>query len=375
MIPAEYYEYIYVLFVVSCCFIIGSKYANYTQNRLYDCVREPLEPTILLALVMVLFIGTRPISIMFCDMVGYADAMNSHIFEMIPITWDNNYVFTTLMAFLSRNGFSPRAPILILAAINIIFVVVAVRKIFPNDTLFAFVVILCAFGNYAKLVNGIKAGCAMSIFLCALAYHENKWLSCFFLFLSMGFHHSMQMPIVAYFVSKLIKNPDKQKWFFIIWIFCLIIAIAKIQYFQYFFGSLTDDSGASYLLSTIEDSGFGGRTGFRIDFVLYTSVPVYLGYYTLYKKGIQSAEYNFLLNIYLLTSAVWMLCMYAPYTNRIAEIPWGIYPIVLIYPFLNGNWGTSQYRIVQMIVNGAAIFLLFMSFVYYMFIHIVRIQI
>ncbi len=39
------------------------------------------------------------------------------------------------------------------------------------------------------------------------------------------------------------------------------------------------------------------------------------------------------------------LCMYAGFTNRIAYLSWLIYPIVLIYPYLDDEcaWGSKRY--------------------------------
>ena len=60
-----------------------------------------------------------------------------------------------------------------------------------------------------------------------------------------------------------------------------------------------------------------------------------------------------------------MLCMYANFTNRIAYLSWFLYPIVLIYPYLNEDWGVNKYKIFSMVVFLHLSFTLFMSVIYY----------
>ena len=94
-------------------------------------------------------------------------------------------------------------------------------------------------------------------------------------------------------------------------------------------------------------------------------MPVLVGFHAIYKHRIQSMMYDLLLKVYLTANAIWMLCMYAPFTNRIAYLSWLIYPIVLIYPLLNGKWGTNRYKVVSQIFIAHLAFTIFMKFVYY----------
>lgn len=369
MYIAELYQSIYVFFMMLMTFIVGSRYSKYNTNKVVASKREDIGASLILAIIVLMFIGFRPMSDAFGDMTGYADTMLSHSFEGVPITWDNNYLFTPLMAFLSSHNASPRTPIVVLAAINVISTFIAIRKMFPNNTLISLIVVFGSFIYFATATNGLKAGCAMGLLLCALAYRENLIVSLLFLFLSMGFHHSMQMAIGAYAVCLFYKN---SKIYFLIWGVCLLLAIFHVTYFQILFGGMTDEQGAGYLLSSLEDSSFGGRTGFRWDFLLYSSIPVIVGFFAIFKKKIVSTTYGFILNVYLVTNSIWMLCMYAPYTNRIAEISWGILPVVTIYPLLRERWGSTQYKRFKDLAYILVGFSFFMHFVYYAFIHLNR---
>ena len=169
----------------------------------------------------------------------------------------------------------------------------------------------------------------------------------------------MILCVAAYVVVSIYRNP---KVYLLFWLFCLLIALLHIGFFQELFAGMTDESGTNYLTST-ED--WGGNSGFRYDFVLYSATPVVVGWWIIFKKKIMSARYNFLLNMYLLTNGIWMLCMYASFTNRIAYLSWFMLPIVLIYPFINEKISPRQNKYLSRIALAHLSFTLFMAFIYY----------
>jgi hypothetical protein len=327
-------------------------------------IQNNAEGAFIFTLLMVLFIGFRPIHAVFSDMGGYAMAMLDHRFENRPITWDSNFIFEPMMAFLSSNGASKSVPIVILATINFIGTFIAVNKMFPKNVFLAMLVFFGAFSTFGAATNGLKAGCAASLFLVALAYREKRTIFILFLTLSLGFHHSMQLPIAAYLVCCFYKNT---RMFLYFWALCLIIAITHITSFMDLFASYTDETGSNYLLTEAGSkySEFEGRLGFRYDFVIYSVIPIVIGYYAIFKKKLVSNEYQFILNIYILTNAIWLLCMYANYTNRIAYLSWLMYPVLILYPFMNMEWGIKANKHLAYAVYGHLGFTLFMNLIYY----------
>jgi hypothetical protein len=67
-----------------------------------------------------------------------------------------------------------------------------------------------------------------------------------------------------------------------------------------------------------------------------------------------------------LLNALWMLCMYANFTNRIAALSWALYPIVIIYPYLSekSNYPNKNMMFAVVMLLHLA-FTLFMKFIYY----------
>lgn len=364
MISAFYYHDLYLIFVAILSVFTFLQYSKYKENRIDFGTPNGSALSIILTAIMILFIGLRPVSVAFPDMSGYMAAVDYGMFNVDEISWHSNYVFVPIMVYFSKLGVGGRVAILFLSLVYFGSAYIAMRKIFPKDTLFAMLVFLAAFSTFSSATNGMKAGCATTLFLCSLAYRKKILVSVFFLFLSLGFHHAAQLLIACYIIASLIKNV---KIYYLIWCISLIVSIFHITYFQEFFGSMTDEQGAGYLLTEAGSiySSFGGRLGFRWDFVIYGSFPLIIGYYVIFKKKVQDDTYKFFLNIYILANSIWMLCMYASYTNRIAALGWGMYSLVTIYPFLKCKVSKTQYKDVVLIGTISLVFALFMNFIYY----------
>lgn len=364
-IEARYYLPIYLWLVTLLSLFVFSQYSSFSQSRLQRGKQQNQFGVFLLTLFLVLFIGFRPLSgKYFVDMAGFSDVYYGLADPNYQITWNtDNKIFDNLFFTLAGAGVDVYVLFVLLAIIYFGCMAWACSSLFPKDKMAAFLVCLGAFSTFSYGTNGMKAGAAASFFLVALALHEKrKWLwMLLFILLSWGFHHSMVLPVTAFTVCLLVKNP---KWFFLLWGGCFLIALFHISFFQHLFAGFTDEQGAGYLLSS-ENVRHDMLGGFRIDFVLYSASPIIIGWIAVFKKKIASRNYLFLLNLYLLVNAVWILCMYASYTNRIAYLSWQLLPIVLVYPLLKEEWGRGQYKTFQWVAFGHLAFTLFMTYIYY----------
>ena len=359
MIPAQYYHPIFLILISFLSIYNFRKLSKTKAESIYISQYEDQTPSIVLTIFMIFFIGLRPISgKYFVDMAGTARIWNwwsqGNVYQY---QWQyKNKIYDNLRSYMSTYGMPVEYFFFIIALIYFLCIYIACRKFFPKNTFFALLVYLIAFSTFSYATNGIKAGSAASIFLVALAYHENLKILIPLSLISWGFHHSMIMVlsclIVVYFYRK-------AKFYFYFWIFAFIIAALHITIFQYFFARYDYDSGAAYLLKQMHGKGF------RLDFIAYSAVPVIIGYYIIFIKKIQSRKYNFLLNMYLMTNSIWMLCMYAEFTNRIAYLSWFIHPWVMIYPFLNEKISELQFKYVNILAMGHLAFNLFLSLVYW----------
>ena len=365
-IDARYYSHIFYGLIALLSLIVFSQYSAYSQSRLQNDKQQHPIGVFLLTLFLVVFIGFRPISgRYFVDMGGYDSYYSVIQGDAFSFDWNAyNILFDNYFSFLASNKIPIAFFFVSIAAIYFGCIAWSCSILFPKDKIAAFLVYLGAFSTFSYGTNGIKAGAAASLFLMALAmYSKRKWFGViFFLLLSLGFHHSMELPVAAFVVCLFVKNP---KWYFAFWVFCLLMALLHVTFFQVLFSGFTNEHGAEYLLNDgqlIRNDLLGG---FRLDFALYSAVPVYIGWRAVNKKHIVSKNYLFLLNLYVFTNAIWLLCMYAAFTNRISYLSWIMLPIVLIYPFLKEEWGTSQYKAFLWVAFGHLAFTLFMMYIYY----------
>ena len=74
---------------------------------------------------------------------------------------------------------------------------------------------------------------------------------------------------------------------------------------------------------------------FRWDFLLYSSMPILIGAYTLFVRKIYNNTYLILLGTYMYANAFWVIVIRDLFSNRFAYLSWYLYPIVLAYPLLN----------------------------------------
>lgn len=364
MIAAQLYFSVYLAVVIILTIVMSLQYSKYPNSRLQHQQKLTNIGGYLWPVIFTVFIGLRPISYLFVDMVNYNTFYLTFSYgKQFHFTWDTeNFIFDNLFNWLGSNFYEITIFFLIIATIYFIGTYVALRKIFPQDSVYAFIVFLAAFSTYSYGTNGIKAGAATAIFLCAAAYYRKPLICVLLMFLSLGFHHSMLVPIAAFVISYFFKN---FKWHLVIWCITVLIALAHITYFQELFASLSgDDTVATNYLAN-ESSNWGGKTGFRLDFVLYSSLPIVIGYYAIIAHKFKSRGYSIFLSTYTLSNAVWMLCMYASFTNRIAYLSWFMYPVLIIYPFLEKEFIPRQYSMLNKVVWLQLLFLLAMNFIYY----------
>lgn len=355
MIPANLYQDIYLgIITILTLSVVG-------QRKRLD-FRESIGASLILCSFLILFIGFRPNSPVFGDSANFAAWWG--VTKWNGWNWDtDNKLFDNIYQYMG-SIFPDSTPFFVLiAAIYFICILVACRKLFPSNTFIIYLVYLAAFSSYSYGTNGIKAGAAAALFLVALAYRNHLFVSLLFLIISLGFHHSMVMPTGAYVLTLLFK---KKEWYFYGWFFCLLVAAAHITFFQNLFTGLSDDSGASYLTNSRSANILYAQGGFRIDFIIYSFMPVLVGYYAKFRYKFSDKLYNIMLNMYLATNGIWMLCMYASFTNRIAYLSWFMYPIVLVYPcYAIKDTANPLVAKRKLIVLGHLTFTLFMTFIYY----------
>lgn len=327
MINGAYYHTIYLIILSFLSIFCINKY-RFSIRKSRGSINA-----LIYAIFLTVFIGFRPYMDVLTDTIGISQYYKSNMGYVHDFSMDvENKLYDNMLLYFASLNLDFSIFLVAMSGIYFICRYIALKKMFPNHVWAAYLLFLASFISYTSSVNGFKAGAAASLFCIAIAYRKNIILSLCFLLLSYGMHHSMIVCVTAFVCVSFYKNT---KIYLIAWFSSFILAVLHIKYFQFLFGSFTDQKGADYLLT--EHGAW--MTGMRYDFVLYSFMPIILALYILFKKKIIIDEnYKFVLNLYMVTNSIWLLCMYANYTNRIAALSWFMYSIVIGYPFLSdGN--------------------------------------
>ncbi|MBQ6062963.1 MAG: EpsG family protein [Prevotella sp.] len=361
---ASFYHPFYLILITILTFAVMKDYVRWKYINYANHYYSKNNHAIFLAIFLIFFIGLRPVDEKyFVDMYMYDHSYYTMYFgERFWFNWDTeNYLFDNFIAWMGSMKIEVEYFFLIMALIYFGCMLWACWKLFPKDSLLTFLMYLGAFSTFSFGTNGIKAGVAASLFLIALAYYkDNKIVAVLFLWLSLGFHHSMLAPVVAFVIAHFYKNP---KAYLSAWFMCLLLAAVHVTFFMNLFSGFTDDHGASYLEEETEDV-IRNVSGFRPDFILYSAVPIIVGYLLISTKQITNKTYHFLWSVYTLTNCVFLLCTYGSFINRIAYLSWLMLPFVLLYPFTNIRWSNRQNQYLKYVVFGHLGFTLFMFFIY-----------
>ena len=87
--------------------------------------------------------------------------------------------------------------------------------------------------------------------------------------------------------------------------------------------------------NNIGDSSY--KTGFRIDFIIYSVIPILIAYYYTKKAQVKSNLYYQLYRTYILANAFWLLVIRMTYTDRMAYLSWFLIPYIVLYPITSNS--------------------------------------
>lgn len=278
---------------------------------------------LLLTVVMVWFIGTRPLSGVFVDMITYSqkyEAAGSGI-----SVYPEDLAFDWLMRAMAPN-FSVETFFLVCAGLYVIPLSLAAQIMHGRWAFPALLALLGSFSFFSYGVNGVRSGIAASLTILAFALHR-RWALTYPIAIFAGlFHRSLFITITFFVITKWVKSVYLYSAF---WFFCLIVSIFNgaetAAFILSFLGDGEDQRFSNYLLGQGDDKG-----GFRLDFILYSIIPVIISHLFATKEGVKGETYRRFLCTYLATNGFWLLCMYAAFSNRFAYLSWCILPLVII---------------------------------------------
>jgi hypothetical protein len=233
------------------------------------------------------------------------------------------------------------------------------KKYIPKGTIFLFLLACFAsFGFLAYGVNTIRAGFSMALLLIAFTVPKNKILFILFGAFAVLSHKSMALPLLAFIFTKYYNQP---KMFLRFWLVTLAISFVNLGFITAFIQSNLGSFDERSSVYNSDDS-LVYNTGFRIDFIIYSAIPILLGFYYIVKLKVNDIFYNRLFNTYLVVNAFWLLQIRMAFTDRMAYLSWFLLPFILLYPLLRYPLPIHQKKWVIIIVLGVFGFTTFMYF-------------
>ena len=362
-IPASFYAEVYILVLAIVALLQYPRLVSLSAETMAERQVYPKSVAILLALFVIVFVGFRPLSGVFTDMYGYA---SYYIYSEVADTGEPGFFFTIQLGHFL--GLSLEGWFTLIAALFFLSNFMASYNFSSKHGGVIFLTILVAFLTFAYATNTIRSGLAHSLLLLGISFYVKEEgtrmvrmlaFACFVC--AFLVHKSISLPLACFFLANYrVQVPLS----FRIWVLSIFLSLALGNQTASFFQHLGFDDRLDGYLTSTNFSGFS-RTGFRWDFLLYSSMPILLGYYITFRKRITDPVYSILLSTYLLSNSFWIMVIRASFSDRFAYLSWFLYPVVIAYPLLKMDiWGERQGKNACLVLLGHLVFTLFMTFVY-----------
>ena len=361
--PFFYYR-IHYLIVLLLSLYVYSHIGHFSANRLIQNKRTNYAIWIY-AIIFIIVVGLRPVSRAFGDMGTYDRMFN--LFRGSDIwTVPSDDTFFFLLMYWCAQRMDAQWFFLIVEVMYLAPVLIACLRFYKKNDYIAILFCLAAFSFFTYGVNGIRNGAACSFVILAISFIEGgvveKILCAVFSLIAINFHHATALPVLCMIVAYLVKSP---RIMFVFWFFSIIVSLIAGDYVSNLFAGLGFDDRLSDYITTEAEEDLFSYTGFRWDFLLYSAIPVIMGYYIIFRKKVFDPTYLLLLGTYIYANSFWIMVIRANYSNRFAYLSWFLYPLVLSYPLLKLNiWPKTQGHKTGIVMLGHLAFTLMMIFIF-----------
>lgn len=362
----QYYDDIFYWTLFSICLLTGLYYHD-SKSCEKLLKRYSIFLPILLAIIIIVVLGLRPISWYFGDMPLYAHRWNIEDFDLFNSTFDFRGEWFFDFVLITSKQFIPNVQywFLIVALFYIGCQLWACKRLLWENVWLAILFVFFSFQFYTYCTNGIRNGMACGIMTLSISYFcdRNKigyFIGVLLFILAIGCHRSIMIPMSALLVSLFIIKDTKYAVY--LWLICIVVSFFSGSFFQGFFSSLGfDDRMSSYSSSDESVMMNFSRSGFRWDFLLYSAMPVWLAWYVR-SKGIIDQTFTLLANTYIIANSFWVLICRIAFSNRFAYLSWFMYAFVIAYAVIRVPIWKDQDRIAARILWAHSAFTIFMHF-------------
>jgi hypothetical protein len=299
-----------------------------------------------LALGIILYMGLRPVSHVFSDMMTYAKLYHEGASSTRSKDWLFDWIMDVSPIFMEVETW-----FFLIAATYVGAAAWASFRLHRENAFPAFLALASSFSFWSYGTNGLRNGLATSLVLLGMAFSGQIWVMALLFLAASGCHKSVLLPVFFFAATALYRNP---RIYLVAYAGAVALSAVAGGVFQALFtslGLLGDDRLSSYLTGDISAAeGKFSSTGFRWDFLGYSLLPIAAGAYYIFKKNYRDPFYLRLFCTYVACNGVWVLVIRVPYTNRFAYLSWFMMGWVVVYPLLKERMFKNQWAKIGVVV-------------------------
>lgn len=258
----------------------------------------------------------------------------------IDLRIERGFVFLT--AIIGRISDENRFFLFSITIIQAVFWYVCFCKwVERKNVLICILIFISLFSSYNLGANALRQAIAIPIGLIGLKFLLERKLLFGVLLILLGtlFHKSVFLVLLSWMLT---TNKVQIKNYIYIWLSFTVLSISGVfsgvvNYIKYDFESYSHLAGDAALERY--------QTGFRIDFWMFSVIPLILFYFL---KQPKKDEYSQLMKIYITIFSFFILMFEIPYSDRVGLYTWTMFPILCSLfignyrlPILNSNLLTT----------------------------------
>lgn len=365
-----YYATAYYFFLLFITWATVLYYMGSNGQKILRSEDQPFQmSSFLLTLALAFYLGLRPFTQEFGDTRAYAN-FYYYLSDYHPWGLKTEWLWYNIQMFCKTLGLNTHEFFLFVDLVYFGAMYLCCSILMRKNIWIAIMFFLTAFQTYTYATNGIRNGFACSLELIALSLvsgtKPQRIVSFILMYAALSVHRSTMIPTTAAIMTLYFVKDTKMALRF--WLASIGISLVAGPLVEQFFVALGfDDRMTSYQMGQYNEANtqFFSHTGFRWDFLLYSSAPVAMIWYVTRYRRFSDPEYTAIANAYLLSNAFWIMVIRAAFSNRFAYLSWFIYPMVIAYPLLRMNIWKDQDRKTTIILFFYSAFTFFMFFIYY----------
>ena len=303
----------------------------------------------ILVILSIIYIGLRPLHM-------YGDSwLYSTMFRLVQTgvwqtldTAESEWLWNDIEFFFIHYS-TCQMWYLFIAFVYIFFMAWAIKRWIPENFTTAIIFAFTAMSFHAYATNGIRNGMATSIMMLGMSFlftEKRRYLPAIICAIAgSAIHSSIAVVAVGAFLALYFNNAKTNTY---IWIFCVLISLVGSDFIVNLLTNIMGSDRMAYY-SGLTENVYQSK-GLRYDFILFSSVPIILGWIVCVKNELRDGGYEYILATYTIVNGGWVLINTIAFSKRFAYLSWFLYPIILSYPFLKFRFMDYQSRMIGILL-------------------------